>query len=165
MIPPTSVVTTIDSPLGELFLFAGEDGLTGLYMNTHRDELPQVKSVEVEDNPHLVQAANELAEYFAGERKEFMITLDPHGTVFQKRVWKELLNIPWGKTISYGELAKRLGDPLLTRAVGTANGQNPISIIIPCHRVSGANGHLTGYGGGIDKKRWLLDHEAEDRLF
>jgi methylated-DNA-[protein]-cysteine S-methyltransferase len=75
------------------------------------------------------------------------------------------MNIPFGKTISYGELAKRLGDPLLTRAVGTANGSNPISIIIPCHRVIGANGHLTGYGGGIDRKRWLLDHEAEDQLF
>jgi len=165
MIPLSSVHTAVDSPIGELHLFADENGLTGLYMNTHRDELPKVTSVEVSENPFMAQAAQELQEYFAGNRKEFSVVVDPHGTAFQMRVWKELLNIPAGKTISYGELAKRLGDPLLTRAVGTANGQNPISIIIPCHRVIGANGHLTGYGGGIDKKRWLLDHEAEDTLF
>ena len=91
--------------------------------------------------------------------------LSPVGTKFQLSVWAELINIPYGKTISYGELAKRLGDPNMSRAVGTANGSNPISIIIPCHRVIGANGHLTGYGGGIERKRWLLDHEAEDQLF
>lgn len=165
MIPLSSVHASVDSPIGELHLFAGEKGLTGLYMNTHRDELPAVQSVDLADNPHLAQAAQELTEYFQGNRREFAVTLDPHGTAFQVRVWNELLNIPFGKTISYGELAKRLGDPLLTRAVGTANGQNPVSIIIPCHRVIGANGHLTGYGGGIDKKRWLLDLEAEDTLF
>ncbi|MBS1700077.1 MAG: methylated-DNA--[protein]-cysteine S-methyltransferase [Armatimonadetes bacterium] len=155
----------IDSPIGPIHLFANEKGLTGLYMNTHRDALPPAAMLSADQNLFLSSAAKELGEYFEGKRKDFSVTLDPHGTQFQMRVWTELLNIPFGQTISYGELAKRLGDPLLTRAVGTANGQNPISIIIPCHRVIGANGHLTGYGGGIEKKRWLLDHEAEDTLF
>ena len=131
-------------------------------MNTHRDQLPcGVPGT----NKVLDQTISELKEYFDGNRREFSVPLLLAGTKFQQTVWAELMNIPFGTTISYGELAKRLGDPLLTRAVGTANGANPISIIIPCHRVIGANGHLTGYGGGIEKKRWLLDHEAEDQLF
>ena len=162
MIAQTVLHTEIDSPVGPLHLFAHEEGLTAMYMNVQRYELPQG---EPGTNALLERTKQELQEYFDGTRQEFSIPLDPQGTKFQKSVWAELMNIPFGKTISYGELAKRLGDPLLTRAVGTANGANPISIIIPCHRVIGANGHLTGYGGGIERKRWLLDHEAEDQLF
>ncbi len=165
MIPSDSVHAEIPSPIGTIHLYAGSNGLTGLYMNTHRDKLPKVQDVSVDSNPYLQQAAKELGEYFANGRRDFDVKLDPHGTPFQMEVWRELLNIRFGQTISYGELAKRLGDVLKTRAVGTANGQNPISIIIPCHRVIGANGHLTGYGGGIENKRWLLDHESEDTLF
>ena len=152
----------MDSPIGTIHLYANDEGLCALYMNTHRDELPHGVPG---NNKVLDQTISELKEYFEGNRREFSVPLLPNGTKFQQSVWAELMNIPYGKTISYGELAKRLGDPLLTRAVGTANGANPISIIIPCHRVIGANGHLTGYSGGIEKKRWLLDHEAEDQLF
>lgn len=165
MIPKDSVHGLMSSPIGELHLYANESALTGLYMNMHRAELPDLPSVDIASSPFLSLAAKELDQYFAGSLREFTVVVEPHGTEFQRRVWKELLNIPFGKTISYGELAKRLGDPLLTRAVGTANGQNPISIIVPCHRVIGANGHLTGYGGGIERKRWLLGHESEDTLF
>ncbi len=152
----------IESPVGPLHLYANEDGLTGLYMNIQKGDQPAGVDGT---NPFIDEAIQELNEYFAGGRRDFTVKLAPIGTKFQQSVWTELMNIPFGKTISYGELAKRLGDPLLTRAVGTANGSNPISIIIPCHRVIGANGHLTGYGGGIERKRWLLDHEAEDQLF
>ena len=162
MTTQTLLHTEMASPVGPLHLFANEEGLTCLYMNIQRYEMPDG---EEGSNSILEQAKQELTEYFEGSRREFSVPLDPHGTDFRKSVWAELMNIPFGKTISYGELAKRLGDPLLTRAVGTANGANPISIIIPCHRVIGANGHLTGYGGGIERKRWLLDHEAEDQLF
>ena len=154
--------TEMESPVGPLHLFANDKGLTALYMNIQRYEMPT--GVEG-SNAILEQTKQELTEYFEGNRRDFSVPLDPQGTEFRKSVWMELMNIPFGKTITYGELAKRLGDPLLTRAVGTANGANPISIIIPCHRVVGANGHLTGYGGGIERKRWLLDHEAEDQLF
>ena len=162
MTTQTFVHTEMESPVGPLHLFANDEGLTGLYMNIQRYEMPDGQTGA---NAILKQAEHELQEYFEGKRREFSVPLNPQGTEFRKLVWAELLNIPFGKTISYGELAKRLGDPLLTRAVGTANGANPISIIIPCHRVVGANGHLTGYGGGIERKRWLLDHEAEDQLF
>ena len=102
----------------------------------------------------------QLDAYFAGELETFDLDLDPHGTPFQQRVWDELTRIPYGETISYSELAHRLGDPKLVRAVGLANGRNPISIVIPCHRVIGADGSLVGYGGGLERKRWLLEHEA-----
>jgi methylated-DNA-[protein]-cysteine S-methyltransferase len=101
-----------------------------------------------------------LEEYFARARTTFDLPLDPSGTAFQRRVWDALRAIPYGATTSYGELARRLGDPRATRAVGTANGQNPIPIIVPCHRVIGAHGELTGFGGGLDRKRWLLEHEG-----
>lgn len=159
----TSIVHfAMDSPVGPLHLFADDEGLTGLYMNIQKGELP---TAPTGTNSHIDLAVQELNEYFDGKRKDFSVKVVPQGTKFQLSVWLELMKIPFGKTISYSELAKRLGDPLLTRAVGTANGSNPISIIIPCHRVIGANGHLTGYGGGIERKRWLLDHEAEDQLF
>jgi methylated-DNA-[protein]-cysteine S-methyltransferase len=102
-----------------------------------------------------------LEEYFAGTRRKFSVTLDPAGTPFQHRVWAALCEIPYGTTISYGELARRIGQPQASRAVGMANGRNPISIIVPCHRVIGANGTLTGYGGGLERKRFLLALEAK----
>ena len=107
------------------------------------------------------EAKNQIGEFFAGKRKEFELPLKPEGSNFQLSVWKELTRIPFGKTITYGELAKRIGKPDAPRAVGLANGKNPISIIVPCHRVIGASGKLTGYGGGLDRKEWLLAHEAE----
>jgi methylated-DNA-[protein]-cysteine S-methyltransferase len=108
----------------------------------------------------LLEASRQLQAYFAGERREFDLPLAPYGSDFQRRVWSALLEIPYGETISYLELARRLGDPRAVRAVGSANGRNPISIIIPCHRVIGADGSLVGYGGGLERKRWLLRHEA-----
>lgn len=114
----------------------------------HRDEGP------------FAQVCEQLTEYFAGNLQEFDVRLAPAGTEFQKKVWQELCRIPFGASISYGELAQRIGQPKASRAVGAANGQNPISIIVPCHRVIGANGTLTGYGGGIERKKWLLEHEA-----
>ena len=107
----------------------------------------------------LERAAGQLQEYFAGERRDFDVPLRPHGTTFQLAAWTALSTIPYGETVSYGEQASRLGDRRLARAVGAANGRNPLPIIVPCHRVVGANGHLTGFGGGIECKAWLLDHE------
>src|SRR2546428_775110 len=109
---------------------------------------------------HLARACEQLAEYFAKARTAFDLPLDPPGTPFQRRVWSALRIIPYGTTVSYGELARRLGDVRATRAVGAANGKNPIPIIVPCHRVIGARGELTGFGGGLDRKRWLLEHEG-----
>ena len=108
----------------------------------------------------LAQAREQLNEYFARSRTTFDLPLDPAGSPFERRVWEALRAIPYGSTVSYGELARRLGDPRATRAVGAANGKNPIPIIVPCHRVVGARGELTGFGGGLDRKRWLLEHEG-----
>ena len=108
----------------------------------------------------LAHARRQLTEYFAGVRTAFDLPLDPPGTPFQRQVWDALRTIPYGVTTSYGELARRLGDPRGTRALGAANGKNPIPIIVPCHRVVGARGELTGFGGGLDRKRWLLEHEG-----
>jgi methylated-DNA-[protein]-cysteine S-methyltransferase len=113
------------------------------------------------DPAALAEPARQLAEYFAGERTEFALELEPAGTVFQRTVWDLLLGIPYGETTTYGALAATLGDPRKVRAVGLANGRNPISIVVPCHRVIGADGTLVGYGGGLERKRVLLAHEAE----
>ncbi|MBL8954533.1 MAG: methylated-DNA--[protein]-cysteine S-methyltransferase [Myxococcaceae bacterium] len=111
----------------------------------------------------LERAAKQLAEYFAGERETFDLPLEPRGTGFQRAVWKALGEIAFGETVSYAHIAKKIGRPKAVRAVGAANGQNPISLIIPCHRVIGADGSLTGYGGGLPKKKWLLQHETRQR--
>ena len=141
------------SPVGDILLRAGEDGrLTDLYLR-HENRAPA-------GGGPFDAVREQLDAYFAGELEAFDLDLDPRGTPFQQRVWAELTRIPFGETISYSELAHRLGDPKLVRAVGLANGRNPISIVIPCHRVIGANGSLVGYGGGLDRKRWLLQHEA-----
>lgn len=119
-----------------------------------------VCAVRQDDLPILMEAARQLEEFFNRERRDFDLPISPSGTDFQMKVWKELCNIPYGETISYGELARRIGNPNASRAVGLANGANPISIIVPCHRVIGANGKLTGYGGGLPRKEKLLALEA-----
>jgi methylated-DNA-[protein]-cysteine S-methyltransferase len=140
------------SPVGDLLVRADAHGrLTELF--TRHDGAPTTEWPYAE-------ITDELDAYFAGEREDFGLALQPHGTPFQMRVWDELTKIPYGETISYSELARRLGDPKLVRAVGLANGRNPISIVIPCHRVIGADGSLVGYGGGLERKKWLLEHEA-----
>ena len=147
---------TIDSPIGELLLTAEGGALTRLYMSPF-----DVEGDWEHDPAALAEPARQLCEYFAGERTEFELALDAAGTDFQRRVWERLVAIPYGETTTYGELALELGDPRKVRAVGMANGRNPISIIVPCHRMIGADGTLVGYGGGLERKRILLAHEAE----
>ncbi len=147
------------SPIGELLLFGDGIALQGLYMESH-EVWPQKQPDWVWDEAPFKAVIVQLLEYFERKREHFDLPLAPRGTPFQQRVWAALLEIPCGVTISYGELATRLGDPKASRAVGLANGRNPISIIVPCHRVIGANGNLTGYGGGLDRKEWLLRHEG-----
>jgi len=147
---------TYKSPLGVLRLVADADELVGLYLPNAED----VPAAQEKSTPVLRAAAVQLDEYFAGTRRDFDLPLAPRGTAFQERVWRALLAIRYGETWSYGALAKKIGRPAASRAVGAANGRNPIAIIVPCHRVIGASGDLTGYGGGLDIKRWLLAHEA-----
>lgn len=161
---------TIVSPVGDLVLTASETGLTGVYFPTSR-HLPSNSSSPEERAQGAAQGSGgaidlldrveaQLTEYFAGSRTTFDLPLEPGGTDFQLRVWELLRKIPFGATMSYGALARRLGDPRATRAVGAANGANPIPIIVPCHRVIGSRGELTGFGGGLARKRWLLEHEG-----
>jgi methylated-DNA-[protein]-cysteine S-methyltransferase len=151
---------TIASPVGPLRLYARGDELSALY-------LPNAESVP--DEPArttdvLAAAADQLREYFAGHRRTFELPLAPQGTGFQQRVWAALLAIPFGQTRSYGQIASAIRRPAASRAVGAANGRNPLAIIIPCHRVIGSSGQLTGYGGGLPTKRWLLAHEGAATL-
>ena len=149
--------STLSTPVGELTLTADPDGaLTRLYLPNHP---PDTHGWE-RDDALLERARRQLTEYFAGERTDFDLPLRPEGAPFQKQVWDALLRIPYGETASYGEIAREIGHPTAFRAVGAANGQNPIAIIVPCHRVIGSNGSLTGYGGGLPTKRALLDLEA-----
>jgi O-6-methylguanine DNA methyltransferase len=152
-----TVYATMPSPIDPLLLTATDTALTGLYMSPFEIEAGWREDPE---QPVLLAARAQLEAYFAGAREIFDLPLLPMGTPFQQAVWRLLLTIPHGVTTSYGALAARLGQPGAARAVGLANGSNPISIIIPCHRVIGANGALTGYGGGIERKRWLLAHET-----
>ncbi|HEY4779143.1 MAG TPA: methylated-DNA--[protein]-cysteine S-methyltransferase [Solirubrobacterales bacterium] len=151
--------TTIASPIGELLLVGDGEALRGLYMQAGRkpgDVLPGWRR-----EPDAFAAVEaQLSEYFSGRRTSFDLALEPAGTPFQLRVWWELLEIGYGETVSYGELARRVGRPAAARAVGAANGSNPISVIVPCHRLVGADGALTGYGGGVERKKLLLDLEA-----
>lgn len=152
--------TTMPSPVGDLLLLADDAGLTHVLMLPW-DSAPDTSAMTRDDDgPVLGAARAQLQAYFAGELTEFDVPLSLHGTPFRRRVWEALCEIPYGETWSYGKLAAHLGDPKLTRAVGTANGQNPVSIIVPCHRVIGANGSLVGYAGGLDRKRTLLALEA-----
>ncbi|HEY3737432.1 MAG TPA: methylated-DNA--[protein]-cysteine S-methyltransferase [Jatrophihabitans sp.] len=155
----TETFTYIDSPLGALLVTRDEDGITGLHLPTGAHaELPPPDGER--DDAAFEDVRAQLAEYFAGERTDFELPLHPAGTDFQRRCWTALRTIEYGTTASYGEQAVRIGNAKAVRAVGLANGQNPISIIVPCHRVIGANGSLTGYGGGLPAKQWLLSHEA-----
>jgi methylated-DNA-[protein]-cysteine S-methyltransferase len=150
--------TTHPSPVGDLLLLADDYGLRGLYM-PHPRHGPARAAGRPADAP-FAAVREQLDAYFAGELDAFDLRLAPQGTPFQLRVWDQLRQIPFGETVSYGELADRLDSPRAVRAVGLANGRNPISIVIPCHRVIGADGSLVGFGAGIERKRWLLDHEA-----
>lgn len=144
----------IDSPIGGLAISSNGAALTRIDFVK-----PPPPAVADRGDELLCEAARQLRAYFAGTLSEFDLPLDPAGTEFQRRVWNALCAIPWGHTVSYTEIARRVGRPTATRAVGAANGRNPIAIVIPCHRVIGANGSLTGYGGGLPIKRWLLAHE------
>ena len=150
----------IDSPVGELKLVASDKGLVAiLWENDSPRRVRLSELVEDEHHPVLVETERQLEEYFAGKRKAFSVALDMRGTRFQKDVWEALLAIPFGETRSYGQLANQLGNPRATRAVGAANGRNPVSIIVPCHRVIGSSGKLTGFAGGLDAKARLLGLE------
>ena len=151
--------TEFASPIGTIQLRGSAEALTGVFMEKHRHE-PARPVGAVRDATPLRAAQRELEEYFAGGRREFSFALAPEGTPFQKRVWQALREIPYGETISYLELARRVGSPRGFRAVGQANGHNPISIIVPCHRVIAADGSLGGYGGGLERKRFLLALES-----
>ncbi|MER6423603.1 methylated-DNA--[protein]-cysteine S-methyltransferase [Streptomyces sp. NPDC001137] len=156
--------TVIDSPYGPLTLVADDGVLCGLYMTEQRHRPPE-ESFGARDETLFAEAEEQLEAYFSGDLKEFTLELHLNGTPFQRTVWDRLREIPYGETRSYGELAAALGNPSASRAVGLANGKNPIGIIVPCHRVVGANGSLTGYGGGLDRKRRLLDFECGTALF
>ncbi len=159
---PKTFFTEFPSPIGTLELRGTESALTGVFMENHRHEAPRAIGA-VRDAEPLREALRQLEEYFAGERREFSLALGPAGTDFQRRVWQALRDIPYGAMMSYGEIAARIGNPRAVRAVGLANGRNPISIVIPCHRVIGADGSLTGYGGGLERKRFLLALERGSR--
>jgi methylated-DNA-[protein]-cysteine S-methyltransferase len=150
--------TVIDSPYGALTLVAEDGVLCGLYMTDQRHRPPEETFGTPDDGP-FARAEEQLAAYFAGELKDFTLDLRLNGTPFQRTVWDQLRRIPYGETRTYGQLADALGKPAASRAVGLANGRNPIGIIVPCHRVIGASGGLTGYGGGLERKQRLLDFE------
>jgi methylated-DNA-[protein]-cysteine S-methyltransferase len=145
---------THPSAVGELLMTTDGRQLTGVLFDA-----PAPNPAWRHGHAILDDAAGQLDEYFDGQRQDFDVDLGPAGTDFQQTVWKALCEIPYGQTVSYGELARRVGNPKASRAVGLANGRNPISIVVPCHRVIGANGSLTGYGGGLHRKEWLLAHE------
>ena len=149
---PTCVIET---PIGCAEITGDQNGIGSIKV------LDSTKTITQNIPSELVDCVTQLKAYFNNEIKQFNLTLNPKGTEFQKSVWKELQNIPYGKTISYLELSKKLGDPKAIRAVASANGKNPLWIIIPCHRVIGSDGSLTGYAGGLSRKQWLLNHESE----
>ena len=160
----------IDSPLGRLRLVADEQALRGIEFEHPRHPLPRGEDWHARDTGVLRAARAQLGQYFRGERRRFELPLAPQGSEFQRRVWQALLAIEYGRTCSYADIARALGDAQATRAVGAANGRNPIAVIVPCHRVIGADGSLVGFAGGLERKRYLLDHEAKvagtwDRLF
>ena len=156
--------TMTDSPYGLLTLVAEDGVLCGLYMTDQRHR-PQQETFGTRDDTLFAEAEEQLKAYFAGELREFTVELRLTGTPFQRTVWDRLRHIPYGETRTYGQLADALGAPTASRAVGLANGRNPIGIIVPCHRVIGANGSLTGYGGGLERKQRLLDFERGAALF
>ena len=167
MHPEPLSATSIDTPVGELRVVASSRGVRAVLWPGDAELRPAIVDAAVAapsgGDPAaervLADAVRQLREYFAGDRRQFDLPLDPEGTEFQQQAWQVLRTIPFGETISYGEQARRLGDVNKSRAVGAANGRNPISIIVPCHRVVGSTGKLTGFAGGLDTKAWLLQHE------
>lgn len=169
--------TTMPSPIGELTIVADDTAIVAIRWDTDSDDRqPDAHNPvdvwigrrgadvrEASDHPVLAAAVEQLTEYFAGDRTTFDLPLAPAGTEFQQTAWDALRSIPFGVTVSYGEQAATMGDKRKARAVGAANGRNPIPIVVPCHRVVGSNGHLTGFAGGIEVKAWLLDHELRVR--
>jgi methylated-DNA-[protein]-cysteine S-methyltransferase len=158
----------MDSPVGKVLLTASDRAITGLYLENQKyfpklaepaEEEARWSKTDRRSSPLLDLAQTQLAEYFALQRQQFDLPIAPEGTAFQQQVWQLLQQIPFGETISYGTLAQWYGQPQASRAVGAANGRNPISIIVPCHRVVASTGKLTGYAGGLDRKQWLLTHE------
>ncbi len=147
------------SPIGKVLLSGDELGLLRVQVDTPCRSVEPAEGA-VEDAEMFCDAIEQLQAYFAGDLQAFDLKLNPQGTEFQKRAWAQLQRIPFGQTITYGEQARRLGDPKACRAVGAANGQNPLGIIVPCHRVIGSTGKLTGFAGGLDAKAWLLNHES-----
>jgi methylated-DNA-[protein]-cysteine S-methyltransferase len=151
----------MDSPVGRLELIASDRGLSAvLWQNDRPERVARKAVVEGSDHPVLLAAAQQLAEYFAGRRRVFDLPLAPEGTPFQQKVWRALLTIPFGETRTYGQIAAQIGSPAAVRAVGAANGRNPLSIVAPCHRVIGSTGALTGFAGGLQTKAYLLNLEA-----
>ncbi len=158
--PVSAVWSMMESPVGDLYLVASDDGLHALVWQQERQWARVSKRLQQDDQHFILKkAVQQLREYFAGKRTEFDLPLKPVGTEFQQQAWQQLRKIPYGKTISYAEQAKRLGDHKKARAVGTANSKNPISIIVPCHRVIASSGALSGFGGGVSNKRYLLKLE------
>ncbi len=154
--------TIVESPMGELTVVAREDGaLTGVYFEQHKRR-PARDTFGAREDGAFGEVRRQFAEYFAGERTEFDLPLAPVGDEFQLRVWDLLRKIPYGETRSYGDLARELGDVALAQAVGAANGRNPLMVVVPCHRVVGADGSLVGYAGGLARKRTLIDLEQAD---
>ncbi|MGL5858341.1 MAG: methylated-DNA--[protein]-cysteine S-methyltransferase [Angustibacter sp.] len=151
--------TTVASPIGDIRLAADDDGALTHLVFRDEQRFPGVGDGLRLDQAPFAEAANQLAEYFAGDRRDFDLRLAPRGTTFQARAWRALQAIPYGETRSYMDQARAIGAPAAVRAIGAANGRNPIGIVVPCHRVVGADGSLTGYGGGVHRKRWLLTHE------
>jgi methylated-DNA-[protein]-cysteine S-methyltransferase len=159
------VSKTVNSPVGRLTLVASDDGLAAiLWANDRLGRVPLHIEAEDDDHPVLVETERQLNEYFAGARQAFTVKLDVAGTAFQRKVWRALLTIPFGETRSYGQIAAQIGSPAAVRAVGAANGRNPVSIIAPCHRVVGSTGKLTGFAGGLEVKAHLLALEGSPRL-
>ncbi|MFA0087871.1 cysteine methyltransferase [Vibrio sp. 10N.286.49.C2] len=150
--------TIVNSPLGQVTIQATDQGLTGLWFEEQTTQ-PNELGEERATHPVLLLTKQQLGEYFSGDRKTFDVPLAAIGTPFQNQVWKALCDVPFGQAISYQELAERIGNPKAVRAVGSANGKNPISVIVPCHRVIGKSGQLTGYAGGVERKKALLKLE------
>lgn len=156
----TMATKRLGTPIGELRLAANEEGLVAVLFPIDEQELPAAQGT-ASARAHLADASTALQEYFAGRRTSFeAVKLAPSGTDFQRQVWQALSGIPFGQTVTYGHIASRIGRPTAVRAVGLANGQNPLPIIVPCHRVIGSNGALTGFGGGLPTKKWLLEFEG-----
>jgi methylated-DNA-[protein]-cysteine S-methyltransferase len=158
--PPANLSTYYQSPIGLLKVSGTESYISSIHFIDHIDDPAEIKTA-TSYHPMLIQCIEQLIQYFQGERRVFEFPIYQEGTAFQKRVWNELIGIPFGKTISYLELARGMGDVNVIRAAASANGKNNIVIVVPCHRVIGSNKELVGYGGGLWRKKWLLEHEQK----